>query len=84
MCGIAGTIDATAERAAARVGLLNDARAHRSPDHSVITRVGGIALGNSPAYRIPKSCLPNTEWLLASMRATLAAAVREHRRGCGS
>ena len=47
MCGIAGTIDTMAERAAARVSLLNDAQTHRGPDHSVTTRVGGITLGNT-------------------------------------
>ena len=47
MCGIAGTIDTMAERAAARVSLLNDAQTHRGPDHSVIVRVGGITLGNT-------------------------------------
>jgi asparagine synthase (glutamine-hydrolysing) len=47
MCGIAGTIDTVAERALARVGLLNGAQTHRGPDHSVIARVGGITLGNT-------------------------------------
>jgi len=47
MCGIAGTIDTTAERALARVSLLNDAQTHRGPDHSVIARAGGITLGNT-------------------------------------
>jgi asparagine synthase (glutamine-hydrolysing) len=47
MCGIAGTIDAKAERATARVRLLNDAQTHRGPDHMVIVRVGGITLGNT-------------------------------------
>jgi asparagine synthase (glutamine-hydrolysing) len=47
MCGIAGTIDAVAERAVARVSLLNEAQTHRGPDHSVIGRVGGITLGNT-------------------------------------
>ena len=47
MCGIAGTIDTTAERALARASLLNDAQTHRGPDHSVIARVGGITLGNT-------------------------------------
>ena len=47
MCGIAGTIDSMGERAAARVGLLNDAQAHRGPDHSVTVRVGEITLGNT-------------------------------------
>jgi asparagine synthase (glutamine-hydrolysing) len=47
MCGIAGTIDTTTERAMARVNLLNVAQAHRGPDHSVIARVGGITLGNT-------------------------------------
>ena len=47
MCGIAGTIDAVAERAVARVSLLNEAQTHRGPDHSVIVAVGGITLGNT-------------------------------------
>jgi asparagine synthase (glutamine-hydrolysing) len=47
MCGIAGTIDRVADRAAARVSLLNDAQTHRGPEHSVIKRVGGITLGNT-------------------------------------
>jgi asparagine synthase (glutamine-hydrolysing) len=47
MCGIAGTVDRVAERAAARVSLLNGAQTHRGPDHSVITRAGGITLGNT-------------------------------------
>jgi len=47
MCGIAGTIDTTAERALERVSLFNDAQTHRGPDHSVIARVAGITLGNT-------------------------------------
>ncbi len=47
MCGIAGTIDTVAERAVARVSLLNDTQAHRGPDHSVIARAGEITLGNT-------------------------------------
>jgi len=47
MCGIAGTIDTMADRAVARVSLLNDAQTHRGPDHSVIARAGGITLGNT-------------------------------------
>ena len=47
MCGIAGTVDTVTERAAGRVSLLNDAHAHRGPDHRVIARVGGITLGNT-------------------------------------
>ena len=47
MCGIAGTIDTVADRAVARVSLLNDAQTHRGPDHSVIARAGGITLGNT-------------------------------------
>ena len=47
MCGIAGAIDEMPERAAAKVRLLNDARAHRGPDHRVIARVGGITFGNT-------------------------------------
>ena len=47
MCGIAGTIDPVAERAVARVSLLNDTQAHRGPDHSVIARAGEITLGNT-------------------------------------
>ena len=77
MCSSATTIDAAAERAAARVGLPNDARAHRGSrphrDHQ----------GRRDHAR-KQSCLPNTEWLLASMRATPAAATREHGRGSES
>jgi asparagine synthase (glutamine-hydrolysing) len=47
MCGIAGSIDPIAERAMATVGQLNDAQAHRGPDHKMVTRIGGIALGNT-------------------------------------
>ena len=47
MCGIAGTIDAVAERAVARVSLLNEAQTHRGPDHSVIARAGRVTLGNT-------------------------------------
>jgi asparagine synthase (glutamine-hydrolysing) len=47
MCGIAGTIDTIAERAAARVGLLNDSQTHRGPDHTMIVRVGEFPLGNT-------------------------------------
>jgi asparagine synthase (glutamine-hydrolysing) len=47
MCGIAGAIDPIAERAVATVGRLNDAQAHRGPDHTTVTRIGGIALGNT-------------------------------------
>jgi len=47
MCGIAGTIDTVAERAMARVNLLNKAQMHRGPDHSVTARAGGIILGNT-------------------------------------
>jgi asparagine synthase (glutamine-hydrolysing) len=47
MCGVAGAIDNSSERAVARVTLLNDAQVHRGPDHSVLTRVGGITLGNT-------------------------------------
>ena len=47
MCGIAGAIDMVAERAVARVRLLNDTQAHRGPDHSVIARAGEITLGNT-------------------------------------
>lgn len=47
MCGIAGTIDPIAERAAARVGLINDAQAHRGPDHQAVARAAGITVGNT-------------------------------------
>jgi asparagine synthase (glutamine-hydrolysing) len=47
MCGIAGAIDTMAERALARVSLLNAAQTHRGPDHTVIARVGGITVGNT-------------------------------------
>jgi asparagine synthase (glutamine-hydrolysing) len=47
MCGIAGAMDTIPERAAVRVRLLNEAQTHRGPDHTVITRAGGITLGNT-------------------------------------
>ena len=47
MCGIAGVIDPVAERAAARVHLLNDAQTHRGPDHAAVTRASVITLGNT-------------------------------------
>jgi asparagine synthase (glutamine-hydrolysing) len=47
MCGIAGAADAVADRAAARVGLLNEEQRHRGPDHAVVTRVSGFTLGNT-------------------------------------
>jgi asparagine synthase (glutamine-hydrolysing) len=47
MCGIAGAIDVVSERAAARVGTLNNAQRHRGPDHSVVARVGGFTLANT-------------------------------------
>jgi asparagine synthase (glutamine-hydrolysing) len=47
MCGIAGTIDAVAERAAGRVSVLNDLQKHRGPDHSVLARVGMFTFGNT-------------------------------------
>jgi len=47
MCGIVGTIDTTAERALARVRLLNNAQTHRGPDHAAIAQVGGITVGNT-------------------------------------
>ena len=47
MCGIAGVIDPVAERAAARVHLLNDAQTHRGPDHAAVTRPIVITLGNT-------------------------------------
>lgn len=47
MCGIAGAIDAVADRAAVRVGLLNDAQRHRGPDHAVVARAGRFTLGNT-------------------------------------
>jgi asparagine synthase (glutamine-hydrolysing) len=47
MCGIAGTIDPIAERAAARVRLINAAQAHRGPDHEAMARAGGITVGNT-------------------------------------
>ena len=47
MCGIAGAIDGAADRAAARVKLLNKAQSHRGPDHSVVVRVGSFTLGNT-------------------------------------
>jgi asparagine synthase (glutamine-hydrolysing) len=47
MCGIAGAIDVAADRAAARVKLLNEAQSHRGPDHNVVVRVGAFTLGNT-------------------------------------
>lgn len=47
MCGIAGAIDAIAERAAGQVSMLNDEQRSRGPDHSVVARVGGFTLGNT-------------------------------------
>ena len=47
MCGIAGAIDVAADRAVACVKLLNEAQAHRGPDHSVVVRVGTFTLGNT-------------------------------------
>lgn len=47
MCGIAGAIDVAADRAAARVRLLNEAQSHRGPDHSVVVTVGTFTLGNT-------------------------------------
>lgn len=47
MCGIAGTIDPIAGRAAARVGLINDAQSHRGPDNQAVARVGAITVGNT-------------------------------------
>lgn len=47
MCGIAGTIDAVAERAAERVRVLNELQKHRGPDHSVLARVGMFTFGNT-------------------------------------
>jgi asparagine synthase (glutamine-hydrolysing) len=47
MCGIAGAIDTSPERAAARVRLLNAAQRHRGPDHSALATVGRFTLGNT-------------------------------------
>jgi asparagine synthase (glutamine-hydrolysing) len=47
MCGIAGTIDANAGRAAALVSMLNDSQRHRGPDHSIVARAGIFTLGNT-------------------------------------
>jgi asparagine synthase (glutamine-hydrolysing) len=47
MCGITGLIDPVAERAVATVERLNDAQAHRGPDHTMATRIGQITLGNT-------------------------------------
>ncbi len=47
MCGIAGAVDIATERALARVGLINDAQAHRGPDNTVVFRFGRITLGNT-------------------------------------
>ena len=47
MCGIAGMIDAAADRAEARVMILNESQRHRGPDHSELVRVGAFTLGNT-------------------------------------
>lgn len=47
VCGIAGAIDAEADRAATQVGTLNAAQEHRGPDHSVVARAGIFTLGNT-------------------------------------
>jgi asparagine synthase (glutamine-hydrolysing) len=47
MCGIAGAIDANAERAAARLALLNDWQKHRGPDHKIVTRASTYTLANT-------------------------------------
>jgi asparagine synthase (glutamine-hydrolysing) len=47
MCGIAGAIDVVAERAAARVGWLNESQRHRGPDDEVVVPVGAFTLGNT-------------------------------------
>ena len=47
MCGIAGAIDASADRAGARISRLNEAQRHRGPDHNVVVRVSGFTLGNT-------------------------------------
>ena len=47
MCGVAGAIDASRDRAAARVRLINDAQRHRGPDHGALARVSGFTLGNT-------------------------------------
>ena len=46
MCGIAGTIDADAQRGVARVSMLNESQEHRGPDHSALVR-GTFSLGNT-------------------------------------
>ena len=72
MCGIAGTIDAMADRAAARVSQLNDAQKHRGPDHEVITRVGGITLGDTLRPRSgPDLVLLQRELFPASLMSEL-------------
>ncbi len=47
MCGIAGAIDTMAERAMARVSLLNDAQTHRGPDNTAIAQADRFILGNT-------------------------------------
>jgi hypothetical protein len=81
VCSSAGTIDTTAERAAARVGLPNDAQAYRGPDHTGITEVGGIALGNSSAYRIPNGCSPRCVQRWPLQRASAGGDARVERNG---
>jgi hypothetical protein len=77
VCGIAGTIDAMADRAAAIVSQLNDAQKHRGPDHEVITRVGCITLGDTwLAIREPKRGfhLPMERWLAGPLAPLVMAA----------
>jgi asparagine synthase (glutamine-hydrolysing) len=47
MCGIAGAIDASRDRAAVRVRLINNAQQHRGPDHGVVAHINGFTLGNT-------------------------------------
>ena len=47
MCGVAGAIDVAEDRAAARVGMINDSQSHRGPDHHVQVRLGVFTLGNT-------------------------------------
>ena len=47
MCGIAGVLDADADRACGRVTALNGLQQHRGPDHAVVVRAGSFTLGNT-------------------------------------
>lgn len=70
MCGITGTIDAIAPRAAARVSMLNDAQRHRGPDHAAQVRVGNVTLGNTRLAILDLSPAGNQPFVSADGRFT--------------